>query len=219
MRAGWCAGVALTAMFAGCGGTATGTATHGGAAASYLLRLDQLVSPGFTQDVAAHPLSADQLSATGGGPAASLTSADLAGAASEEFFRTVPRLDLANGPVQVTDTVLVFGSPAGAATIYDGDVARLDAVSGAAAVSTGPLGDAAHATTRTVLSAGVRLVENTLEWRVDNLVTILRLRGRDGGTRLDDALVLAHRQTVTELGLDTPAPRTTPSTGASPRST
>ena len=39
---------------------------------------------------------------------------------------------------------------------------------------------------------------------MDNLIDVLVVRGRDGGTRLDDALLLAHRQTVTELGLATP---------------
>jgi hypothetical protein len=57
----------------------------------------------------------------------------------------------------------------------------------------------------------VTAVEITVEWRVNNLLDILVVRGRYGGTRLDDALLLAHRQTVPELGLSTPTSRQSPS--------
>ncbi len=89
--------------------------------------------------------------------------------------------------------------------MYGADVSRLDKVTGATPTSTGALGDAAHATTRIATSAdGVAAIEITVEWRVDNLLDILVVRGRNGGTRLDDALLLAHRQTAIELGLSTP---------------
>jgi hypothetical protein len=42
-------------------------------------------------------------------------------------------------------------------------------------------------------------VQITVAWRVGNVVNLLVLRGRYGGARLDDALILAHRVTSTEL--------------------
>ena len=136
-----------------------------------------------------------------------LTGAGFLAGVGEEFFRAAGGLAEANGPLQVRDTVEEFASPAGAATVYGADVARLDAVAGARAASTGALGDAAHATTQTATAAdGTVVVEITVEWRVVNLIDVLVVRGRNGGTRLDDALLLAHRQTVIELGLSTPRP-------------
>ena len=49
--------------------------------------------------------------------------------------------------------------------------------------------------------AGFPAVEITIEWRIGNLVNIIVARGRYGGTRLDDALVLAARQTANEVGV------------------
>jgi hypothetical protein len=110
--------------------------------------------------------------------------------------------------VQIGDTVEEFGSATGAATLFGKDIARLDDIAGAVAVSAGSLVDAAHATTRALVepASGVRVVEITVEWRVANLLDILVVRGRDGGTRPDDALVLAHNQTASELGLASPTP-------------
>ena len=68
-------------------------------------------------------------------------------------------------------------------------------------MSAGPLGDEAHADSLVMTAPdGVQAVQVTLEWRVANLVVVLIARGRYGGTRLDDALVLAHRQTSIQLG-------------------
>ena len=82
---------------------------------------------------------------------------------------------------------------------------------GAVPTSTGPLGDEAHAISvvRTT-SGGLQAVEITVVWRVGNLVNIIVARGRYGGTRLDDALVLAGLQTQNEL----PAPRSAASAGS-----
>jgi hypothetical protein len=41
-------------------------------------------------------------------------------------------------------------------------------------------------------------VQITLEWRVANIINVLVVRGRYGGTRLDDALTLAQRVTPAE---------------------
>jgi hypothetical protein len=182
------------------------------APASYLLGIDQLISPDFTLDAVPHPLTAAALAAAGGAAAAQLSAAGLTGAAAEDFFRDTPVLAVLNGPVQVTDTVEEFGSAGGAATVYGADIGRLDAQRGAIAVSTGSLGDAAHAVTRTATAAdGTMVTEISVEWRVNNLLDILVVRGREGALRPDDALLLAHRQTVIELGLPTPPPSATTS--------
>ena len=171
------------------------------APASYLLGVDQLVSPDFSLDTAPHSLAVADITGTDRVAAQRLTSAGFVAAAGEDFFRAVGSLALANGPVQIRDTVEKFQSAAGTATVYGTDISHLDAATGSSAVSTGALGDAAHATTTTAVSPdGVTVVEITVEWRVDNLLDILVVRGRDGATRPDDALLLAHRQTVIELG-------------------
>jgi hypothetical protein len=47
-------------------------------------------------------------------------------------------------------------------------------------------------------SGGLQAVEIDVVWRMGNLVNIIIARGRYGGTRLDDALVLAGVQTQNE---------------------
>lgn len=171
-----------------------------------------MVSPDFTVDTPARPLTAADVAAGDAATATRLARAGYDGGAAIAFFREPGNLATVNGPVQVLDTVEQFATAAGATSSYSADIARLDSVAGAAGVSTGALGDAAHATTRTVTdpSTSVALVEITVEWRVENLVDVLVVRGREGGTRPDDAFVLAHRQTATELGLPTPTPLPTP---------
>lgn len=201
----------MTVIIAGCAGPFPAP-PHRAAPATYLLGVDQMVSPDFSFDTAPHSLTAGDVAGTDRTAAQQLTAAGFVSAATDDLFRDVGSLALANGPVQVGDTVEEFQDAGGAAAVYGGDIARLDAVKGATSVSTGALGDAAHATTVTATSTdGVMAVEITLEWRVDNLVDILVVRGRAGATRPDDALLLAHRQTVIELGLSTPAPRPTAS--------
>ncbi len=209
----------MATIIAGCGATAPAASpVLRGQPASYLLGIDQMVSPDFILDTAPHPLGVADITATNQSAAHQLTAAGFLGASAEDFFRNVGSLVLADGPVQVKDSVERFASSAGARDVYRADVSRLDAAPGAVAVSTGSLGDQAHATTTTaVTSDGLTAVEITVEWRVQNLLDILVVRGRQGGTRPDDAFILAHRQTVIELGLATPAPRGT--TGASPSPT
>lgn len=207
----------MAALAAGCGTTTVASPLQG-TPRSYLLTVDQLVVPGFTIDTPAHDLSVAGVAGSDATRATRLAAAGFGAGAAVEYFRPVSNIADENGPIQVGDTVEVFASAAGAASILGDDSARLDGAPNAVAVSTGPLGDAAHATTRSVIdpASGVRLVEVTVEWRVANLVDVLVVRGRDGGTRLDDGLVLAHRQTVTELGLATPTalPHVLPSTTA-----
>lgn len=209
----------MAAIIAGCGAAAPAASPLlRGQPASYLLGIDQMVSPDFILDTAPHPLGVADISTTNQSAAHQLTAAGFLGASAEDFFRNVGSLVLADGPVQVKDSVERFASTAGAGNVYRADVGRLDAAPGAVAVSTGSLGDQAHATTTTAMTSdGLTAVEITVEWRVQNLLDILIVRGRQGGTRPDDAFILAHRQTVIELGLATPQPRV--STGASPSPT
>lgn len=204
MRTRWWVAGGMAAL-AACGGAAPAPLLRG-VPSSYLVTIDQLISPDFSFDSPPRSLTAAQLAGTGVGPASLLTSAGLTGAAAEDFFRDAPDLATLNGPVQIGDTVEEFGSAAGAAAVFNADVRRLNAMPGSTAVSTGPLGDAAHATLRpaTTAVAGTAVVEITVEWRVNNLLDVLVVRGREGGVRPDDALLLAHRQTVAELGLATP---------------
>lgn len=178
---------------------------------AYLLGIDQLISPDFTYDSTPHRLTAVSIAAAGGAADGQLVAAGFAGGAAEDFFRNVPDLAVVNGPVQIGDTVEEFDSANGAASVYGADLGRLDAEPGSTAVSTGTLGDAAHATTRTARTNGTVVLELTVEWRVDNLLDILVVRGRDGGVRPDDALLLAHRQTVIEIGRSASTPSGTAS--------
>jgi hypothetical protein len=115
------------------------------------------------------------------------------------YFRAVPELGTANGPVDVRSTVLRFGSAGAGHDAYGAMTRHTDAVPSMVAVSAGVLGDEAHGDViESVSPAGVRLVEATVTWRVANLVSVLVVRGRSGGTGLADALLLAHAQAAGE---------------------
>ena len=146
---------------------------------SYLLTLDELQTPGLS--MTAPP-------ALTGATSASVT-----------FDRTAD-LATANGPVEVIDTVVRFASTSSAQGAYQHDIAARDGQSGESALSTGGLGDESHADSLVRTTAqGLQAVQITLEWRVANVTVVLEVRGRYGGTRLDDALMLAHRQTARSL--------------------
>lgn len=120
-------------------------------------------------------------------------------AASISFSRAID-FATSNGPVEVIDTVARFGGDAGAHSWFSADTARRDRGSGEVALSTGALGDEAQADSLVATAPdGLQAVQVTLQWRVANVVIVLQVRGRYGGTRLDDALVLAHRQTASQL--------------------
>lgn len=206
----------VATAIAGCGNVAAPQVLRA-PAATYLLGVDQLVSPDFSLDTPPHPVTVSDIAGSDSAAAQQLKAGGFTSAAGEEFFRTGGNLALTNGPLQIRNTVEEFASAAGAATVYRSDISRLDAATGAVAVSTGSLGDAAHCTTRTATSpTGDLAVEITVEWRVSNLLDVLVVRGRSGATRPDDALLLAHRQTIIELGLATPASGRTASPVPSP---
>lgn len=212
MRAAWLTAGVATLLLSGCG-DAPAPLLRGSPAAS-LLTIDQLVAPDFTVDVAPHPLSVADVVAADGGDPRTLQSDGFTAAAGEDFFRNVGALRELNGPVQIHDTIAAFGTSIGAASVFSADAHRLDAVSGSTAISTGALGDEAHATQRTADAGnGVTAIEITVEWRVENVVNVLVVRGRFGGTRLEDALLLAHVQTANELGLTTPTATPTSTAG------
>jgi hypothetical protein len=207
----------VATAIAGCGNQPAAPQVLRAAPLRYLLGIDQLVSPDFSVNTAPHALAVADIAGNDSAAAQQLRAAGFTAAAGEDFFRAAGDLTLTNGPVQILDTVEQYASAAGASTVYGNDISRLDAVSGAVAVSTGSLGDAAHCTTRTATSAeGILIIEISVEWRVDNLLDVLVVRGRSGGTRPDDALILAHRQTATELGVATAAPPRTASPVPSP---
>ena len=166
---------------------------------TYLLTIDQLVSPGF---VAQAPPVHQDASAVAHGEAVvaqRLVHSGLLAAATVSYARTVD-FPTSNGPVVIIDTVERFASTEGASMSFTADVDARDAMRGEVATSAGMLGDQAHADSLVMTAPdGIAAVQITLEWRVANVVVVLVLRGRYGGTRLEDALLLAHRQTSVQL--------------------
>ena len=149
----------------------------------YLLTLDELASPDFTAEAAFTPPPTPSQAA----------------AATAAFTRAVD-FATSNGPIEVIDTVERFASGEAAHASFATDIARLDAAQGAIPTSTGSLGDEAHADSLVRLAPdGLQAVQVVLEWRSVNIVVVLTVRGRYGGTRLDDALALAHRQMSKQL--------------------
>lgn len=187
-----------TLTLAGCG--ASGSATLSGDPLHYLITIDQLVVADFTVSSPAVHVDGATLAKSDAAVAAALATAGLQTAATVEYQRNVQFIT-SNGPLDVVATVERFASTGGASSVYAADVRRLDALQGATAASTGPLGDQAHAiSTVKTTPDGFMAVEITVEWRVANLVNVIVTRGRYGGTRLDDALVLAAKQTANEVG-------------------
>ena len=200
------------AALSACGsGTQAGVLT--GDPSRYLLTLDQLVSPDFHVYTAAHAIDATAIAtpassatATSPTPDASvlrrLQQSNLRAASTVSFSRLVnfDTRDFAtsDGPLFLISTLERFATVAGAVATYRADIKARDA-SGENPLSTGPLGDAAHADSVVrETSGGAQAVQITVEWRFMNLVNVLVVRGRYGGARLLDALTLAHRQAANE---------------------
>ena len=191
--------LAIAACVAGCAGSSAGL--HSGNPVRYLITVDQLVEPNFTVSTTAGVADASALAGGDAAAAAALAQDGLQSAARVEFQRAED-FSIANGPIDVVATVERFKDVAGASSAYGADVRRLDGRPGATPISTGPLGDSAHAISVVRTTAdGLSAVEITIEWRVGNLVNIVVARGRYGGTRLEDALVLANRQTANEVNI------------------
>lgn len=187
----------LVSLVAACGGPSGSRFTD--RPVSYLLRLNELQSPDFAVDKPAVAVTALDLAGGDQQAANQLPNDDFRAAASVSYARTV-EFATSNGPIEVIDTVARFARDGGAHSWFNADTSRRDAQSGEVAMSTGALGDEAHADSLiATTSGGLQAVQITLQWRVANVVVLLQVRGRYGGTRLDDALVLAHKQTSTQL--------------------
>jgi hypothetical protein len=190
------AAVAVLIAVASCGSDSAGVSTAD--PLRDLITIDQLVAPNFTVLSPAMHVGATTLAGGDATMESALIAGGLQSAASVEFQRTID-FGTSNGPIDIVATVERFAGAGGASSAYSANVRRLDAVQGAVPTSTGPLGDEAHSISvvRTA-SDGLQAVEITVVWRVANLVNIIIARGRYGGTRLDDALVLAGVQTQNE---------------------
>ncbi len=190
--------LAFVLALSGCGGG--GAALAIGNPTRYLITIDQLVAPDFTVSSPATHVTAATLANGDAAVAVALRTDGLQSAAMVEYQRAA-NFSTANGPLDVVATAMQFASVAGATTAYSTGIRQLDALSGATPTSTGPLGDEAHAISVVkTTTGGLSAVEITLEWRVNNILNILITRGRYGGTRLDDALLLANLQTSNEVG-------------------
>lgn len=198
-RGGWgLAALAFVVALSGCGSAGVSLAT--GNPTGYLITIDQLVAPDFTVYSNATHVTANTLANGDAAVAAALGKDGLRTAASVEYQRAAD-FSTANGPLDVVATAMQYASVAGATSAYSAGIRQLDALPGATPTSTGPLGEEAHAISVVkTTTGGLSAVEITLEWRVGNIVNIIITRGRYGGTRLDDALVLANAQTANETG-------------------
>jgi hypothetical protein len=196
---GWgLAVLALAVAISGCGNADSGLST--GDPVHYLLTIDQLDAADFTVFSTARHVDAAALANGDATAAGALAKDGMQVAASVEYQRA-DNFSTSNGPLDVVATVARFASVAGAMSAYSIGVGQLDATPGAVAASTGPLGDQAHSISVVKSTmGGLSAVEITVEWRVGNLVNMIIARGRYGGTRLDDALILANLQTGNESG-------------------
>lgn len=189
---------ALTACGSGGGSSPTPT-VFPRAASTYLLTLDQLRVAGFTVDEAVHSIGSSAASAGDPQLETALRAAGMRDAATVRYFRDVPDLATANGFIDVRSTVLGFAGAGAAHRAFLAETRHTDAVPHIVPESTDALGDEAHAGILTETDPnGVQVVEITVVTRHANLVEIVIIRGRQGGTSLADALILAHRQLATQ---------------------
>jgi hypothetical protein len=194
--------LAVVACMAGC--TSSSSGVHTGNPIGYLITVDQLAEPNFTVSTAAALVDASVLAGGDAATMAALSHDGLQTAARVEFQRAED-FTIANGPIDLVATVERFAAETGTSSAYGTDVRQLDGGSGTTPISTGPLGDEAHAISVVkTTTGGLSAVEITIEWRVGNLLNIIVARGRYGGTRLEDVIVLANRQTANEVNVPAP---------------
>jgi hypothetical protein len=163
-----------------------------------LITIDQLVAPNFTVSSAPAHVDAATIAAGDEAIVSTLTRDGLQAAARVEYQRDV-NFSTSNGPIDIVATVERFAGISGASSAYGANVRQLDAIPDAVPASTGPLGDDAHSISVVrATPGGLQAVEITVVWRVRNIVNVMVARGRYGGTRLEDALVLCGLQTQNE---------------------
>jgi hypothetical protein len=214
--------VLATCMLAACAG-ATSPQLFEARPSSYLLTIDELQNAEFQTIEGPAAIGA---SAVGGNPAtgARLAGLGLEAAASVRFFRVVSDVSTTNGPLDVTASVARYRDVNGAAAAFALGIRQTESRAGEQPVSTGPLGDAAHADQVSAKDAsGTILMQFTVTWRLGNLVNVVIIRGRYGGARITDALTLADAQVNNELGevtfAPTPSPSPTPAPTTGPAAT
>jgi hypothetical protein len=195
--------IALAAgVLAGCGSAISSTSTARlltGDPVRYLVQIDDLSAPGFTVAEAARATTAAEIAGSDSSLAGALHDGGLKGAAVVRYLHAEPQLATANGPLDVISTVELLASGDGAAEAYASAVRHADAVSGAVAVSTGPLGAQAHADMLVATASDqTQVVQFTVTFRVANAVDVLVTRGRLGGTAIADALIIAGKQAARE---------------------
>lgn len=213
--------LALLAAVIAAGAAACGSSPSrqlSGDPATWLIGLDQLASPDFTVSQAVRSIDPATFSAGDSGLAGALQQDGWQAGATVQYFRDVGAIASANGPVQVIAIAIRFPGSDGASDAFHRDIVSRDRLPGAVQASTGDLGDEAHSDSITASAAdGTRLVEVSVDFRVANVLNVITVRGRYGGTRLDDALVLAHRQASNEInGPPSPTPVPTPTVTPSP---
>ena len=215
----FCGSLALAVLITACSASTT-SGIYSAPPLDYLLTLDQLESPGFLIQSPARPLSAAQLNAVTGQDAKALRSNGFMASASTEYFRDVGALSVSNGPVDVVASVEAFANPGQASAQLHSDVAARESSSKEQPISTGQLGDEAHADTEVAVAPDLdqtSVIQITVEWRLGNLVNIIVVRGRYGGARLTDALQLADKQMGNELSGRSPKITPSPSPRGSPK--
>jgi hypothetical protein len=210
---------ALVVLMAACSG-ATTSGIYAGPPLNYLLTVDQMESPDFLIQAPARTLNAAQLSSVTGQNAKAMTHNGLLSGASTEYFRDVGALSISNGPVDIVATAETFTGPSQASNQFHADIAARESSSREQPISTGPLGDEAHADTELAVAPDAdqtSVIQITLEWRLGNILNVLVVRGRYGGARLTDALQLANKQTENELSGGSPRITPSPSSSSSPK--
>jgi len=169
-----------------------------------LLRLDQVGAPDFRVDTPPHALTPSSVeSPKVHAPAASATY-------EVRYFRALTELATVNGPIDVIAKAACYSETAGASNAFLHETIARER-SGGKEVSTGPLGDEARGHEVRATSGENHLIQITVEWRIGAVVDTVTVRGRDGATRLRDALALASRQLENQLDVETPSARTTAS--------
>lgn len=185
--------ILVSLVVSACGSAPQSTLLHADLT-TYALHIDDFVTSDFSTYEAVHTLDAKTCATATRMSESQLANDHFDTAVSVHFFRTVSALGTSNGPIDVISTVARFGDITDAQRAFQESADNTDHATGETAISTGRLGDEAHADTKYATADGVRVLQVTLLWRVDNIVSWIVLRGRDGGTRLDDALTLAQRQ-------------------------
>lgn len=196
--------VALTAL-TGCGGAAAISSAPSpcppGGLSAMLLRLDDLPAAGFTAVAAPQRVDVGELVGGDAAAVAALRADGLTAAALAHYFRQGVALDTANGPVDVIVDAAAFGDVAGASKAYEQTVARRDGAAGVTPVSTGSIGDSAHGDiTLSTPVGGTPLVQYTITFRTGTVLNSVTTRGRQAGTGIADAVVLALRQSTRHCG-------------------